>query len=229
MKARYLIFLLALLLAAALPAQQARAQDPVAEAIKQGVKKVIVALDLKIQRIQNRTIWLQNAQKVLENTLSELRLTEIAHWTEEQRALYAAYYQELWEIKNAIAQYQRVHEIIRKQAALMAEYRKAYHLLRQDPNFTPAELENMYHVYTGILDESVKNLDQLLLVFHAHTTQMSDGKRLELIHSAADSIEQNYLDLQEFNRQHILLSLQRARERSNLQAIQRLYGLSTLE
>ena len=45
-----------------------KAQFPIAEIIKQAIKKVIVAVDLKIQKLQNKTIWLQNAQKAVENT-----------------------------------------------------------------------------------------------------------------------------------------------------------------
>lgn len=73
----------------------ANAQIAVLEVIKAGVKKVIKAVDLKVQRLQNETIWLQNAQKVLENQLSKLKLTEIADWTEKQKELYKNYYEEL--------------------------------------------------------------------------------------------------------------------------------------
>ena len=45
------------------PSEKVAAQDPIIEVIKAGVKKVIKAVDLKIQRLQNKTIWLQNAQR----------------------------------------------------------------------------------------------------------------------------------------------------------------------
>ena len=51
-------------------AERANAQFVVGEVIKLTVTKVIKAIDLKVQRMQNQTIWLQNAQKVLENQLS---------------------------------------------------------------------------------------------------------------------------------------------------------------
>lgn len=205
--------------------QRAQAQDPITEVIRAGVTKVIVAVDLKIQRLQNETIWLQNAQKVLENKLSELRLTEIANWTERQRQLYAEYYEELWKVKAAISYYGQVRDIMRQQAALVEEYRRAYALFRQDSNFSPEELDYMQRVYTGILGESVKDLDQVLLVISSFATQMSDGERLALIHRAAESIGRHYSDLREFNEQGIRLSLQRARERNDLQRVERLYGL----
>jgi hypothetical protein len=71
-----------------LPIQKTRAQIPIAEIIKAAVTKVIKAVDLKVQRLQNKTIWLQNAQKTLENKMSQLKLTEIKDWVEKQRKLY---------------------------------------------------------------------------------------------------------------------------------------------
>lgn len=61
-------------------AGEVKAQDPITLIIKEGIKKVIVAVDLKIQRLQTKTIWLQNAQKALENTMSKLKLTQITDW-----------------------------------------------------------------------------------------------------------------------------------------------------
>lgn len=205
--------------------QAVQAQDPITAVIQAAVTKAIVAMDLMVQRLQNETIWLQNAQKVLENTLSEIQLTEIADWTERQRQLYAGYYEELWQVKSAITYYQRVQDIIQQQKSLVAEYKRAYSLFRQDENFTPDELDFMYQVYTGILGESIKHLDQLLLLTSTGTTQMSDGKRLELLQQAANHIEQNYSDLREFNAENIRLSLQRAKERNNLQIMKHLYNL----
>ena len=67
------------------PVQQAAAQIPILEIIKAGVKKVIRAVDLQIQRLQNKTVWLQNAQKVLENKMAALKLTEISDWAAKQK------------------------------------------------------------------------------------------------------------------------------------------------
>ena len=44
------------------PTQRSSAADPILEVIKQAVIKVIKAVDLMIQRLQNVTIALQNAQ-----------------------------------------------------------------------------------------------------------------------------------------------------------------------
>jgi hypothetical protein len=209
-----------------LPVQQANA-TPIAilEIIKAAVKKVIKAVDLKIQRLQNKTIWLQNAQKTLENALSKLKLDEIADWTEKQKEQYRKYYEELTQVKAIISYYQRIRDITKKQLRLVDEYKRAWSLIRQDSHFTADEIEYMAKVYSGILDESLKNIDQINLIIKSFTTKMSDAKRLELINNAADQVDDNYSDLVQFNRQNTLLSLQRAKTEREVQIVKKFYGL----
>lgn len=208
----------------ALP-QNADAQIAVVEVIKAGVKKVIKAVDLKIQRLQNETIWLQNAQKVLENQLSKLKLTEIADWTTKQKNLYSEYYDELWKIKSSIAYYKRIKDLTQKQIAIVDEYKWAWNLFRQDKHFNAEELNHMEKVYSGILDESIKNLDQILMVISSFKTQMSDAERLEVINRAADHMDDNYSDLKQFNTGNITLSIQRATSLDETAQLKEIYGI----
>lgn len=208
-----------------LPYSNLNAQDPITLVIQQGIIKVIKAVDLKIQRLQNETIWLQNAQKVIENAMSKVRLDEITDWVDKQRTLYKDYFDELWRVKNGIAYYYRIREIMEKQTRLVKEYKRAWSLFKEDKHFTPDELLYMGRVYNGILDESVKNIDQLFLVIHSFSTQMTDAKRLDIIKNAAGSMETAYNDLKAFNQQNILLSLQRARTANEVNMVKRMYGI----
>lgn len=214
-----------IVLMVSMPTTEANAQVAVLEVIKAGVKKVIKAVDLKVQRMQNETLWLQNAQKVMENQLSKLKLGEIATWSEKQRTLYAKYYTDLWKVKTAISYYHRIKEITNKQVFLVDEYRNAWAMAQKDDNFNPQERQYMFDVYTGILKESAKNIDQILLIVNSFKTQMTDAERLVLINKAADRIDQNFRDLKQFNSQNILLSLQRSKTKQEINKIQNLYGL----
>lgn len=209
------------------PVQETKAAIPVLEIIKQAVIKVIKAIDLMIQRLQNKTIWLQNAQKVLENKLSQLKLTEIAQWTEKQRQLYKKYYDELWQVRKTLATYHRITLIIQRQKQIVQQYKFTWDMVNQDKHFTKSEIDYMYRVYTGILNESLYNLDEIILVINSFKTQMSDAKRLEIINKAGDSIDKNYQDLQQFNNQNIQLSLNRAKDEHEIVAVKKLYGLPT--
>ena len=203
----------------------ATAQIAVLEVIQAGVKKVIKAVDLKVQRLQNETIWLQNAQKVLENQLSKLKLSEIADWSEKQKDLYEEYYTSLWKVKSVIAYYKRVHEIVSTQGNILDEYRGAWALFEKDKHFTAYELLSMQKVYSGILDESIKNLDELLLAVSSLKTQMEDSARLEIIAEVAGKMQSNYADLKQYNTENAGLSLKRASSLEDAAKIRELYGL----
>lgn len=225
-KKKIMMYLLCLLLVST-PARPAEtvAVFPVIGLIKAAAKKVIKAIDLRIQRLQNKTIWLQNAQKKLENTLSKLKLNEISDWTQKQRNLYRDYYEELTKVKSIITYYQLIRDISHKQVRLVNEYERAWSLFQQDSHFDETELDYMQKVYSGILDESVKNIDQIFLILDSFTTQMSDAKRLEIINAAANQIDVNYNDLTLFNKQNVLLSLQRAKTAHEVDVVRKLYAI----
>lgn len=225
-KRKISLCLLCLLLVSS-PARPAKAVValPIVGVITAAIKKVILAIDLRIQRLQNKTIWLQNAHKKLENTLSKLKLDDISQWTQKQKDLYKNYYEELMKVKSIISYYQRIRDITQKQVRLVNEYERAWDLIRQDPNFKVTELEYMHKVYSGILNESLNNIDQIFLILDSFTIQMSDAKRLEIINTAADQIEANYDDLRLFNRQNRQLSLQRAKTKHDVDAIKKFYGI----
>jgi len=214
----------ALCMAALLSAQSTQA-DPIVVVIKAAVKKVIKAIDLRIQRLQNEQIRLQNAQKAIENALSKVKLKEISEWVEKQRKQYAVYYEELWKVKAAITYYHEIKAIIQKQKDLVDEYKRAYELFRKDGHFKADEISYMSDIYEGILVESLHNVDQILLVVNSFKTQMTDAKRLELIGQAAARIDDNLVDLRTFNNSNVLISIQRSKDQAEITAVRKYYGI----
>jgi hypothetical protein len=202
-----------------------KAQDPITEIIRMGVIKVIKAVDLKIQRMQNETLWLQNAQKVLENTLTKARLEEISGWVQSQRDLYKQYYEELWKVKSAIAFYSRIQALVKKQALVVRLYREAWAGVSKDNHFTAEELMYIGDTYIGILKQSLNNLEQVQLVIQSFALEMSDGQRLEMIEEVASDIDQNYSDLKAFNVRNVQISLGRAKDEHEVEVVRMIYGI----
>jgi mannitol-specific phosphotransferase system IIBC component len=204
----------------------ADAQVIVGSVISSTVGRVIRAIDLEVQRMQNQTIWLQDAQKTLENQLSKLKLSEISQWSQKQKDLFSSYYQELWDIKTVIAYYSKITELTEKQVALVNSYNQAWALLKNDKHFTVNELTYMSQVYSGILQASVNDLDQLLNIIHANKTQMPDAKRMEIINKTADHMDSNYNDMERFNTENQMLSIQRAQDENEVQTLKQYYGIN---
>lgn len=193
--------------------------------VTQAIKKVILAMDAQVQRLQNKTIGLQNAQKMLENMLSKLKLEEISDWTEKQREQYARYFDELWRIKNAIATFQEVKELAKDQVKLVQQYQRIFSLLRQDSQFRPEELHHMFQVYAGMVEASLQQVEKVTLVIRSFQTQMSDADRLRIIRDAKVSIAAITLDMQRYTEQNMRLRLLRTRDSRELEAVRSYYGL----
>ena len=197
------------------------------EIIRQGVKRAIKAVDLKIQRLQNQSIWLQNAQQVLENTLSKLKLSQIAEWTDKQREQYQKYYQELSQVRSWISQYSRLKEMTERQISLVKEYQRVWTIIRSAEVYSTEELEFMARVYNGMLDESFRSVEQLSQVVRSFSLDMSDAARLTLINQAADRLQVNYNDLRRFNTENLLLGLQREHQQREIDRQWRWVGKET--
>ena len=222
-KFNFLPLLLSFLVLCLAPAGNANAQ--VIEIIKKAAIKVIKAIDLQVQRLQNVSIELQNIQKQVENTLAKFKLQEIADWTEKQKQLYQDYFDELWRVKSFIIYYKRITAIIQKEKELVNEYKRAFALIRKDNHFSEEEIKYIDGVYTGIIDKSTGSLDQILLLLESFTVQMSDAQRLELLNRSADEIETYASDLRRFTDRNKQLSLQRAKNLEEVETLKKLYGI----
>ena len=216
-----LVFLAAILT----PVPETKAAIPWAQIIKEAIKKVVKAVDLLIQRRQNRVIKLQNAQKALENVMSKLKLEEIADWVKKQRDLYKEYYDELKKVKAVVSYYFKIKQLAEKNLQVVEAYQRMWVLLSKDQNFKAAELAYMKKVYESILDETAKNVELLSSVVKSFTLQMTDAERLALIDKAAARVDLNYSELLSFNRENKMLSLSRAKTQQDIDAVKALYGL----
>ena len=208
-----------------IPHEKTQAQIPVVSIVSGVIKKVITALDLKVQQLQNQTIALQNAEQSLENSMSLGNLNDITGWIGKERALYQSYYKELATVKTIISDYDEVKRIISQQEELVWEYKNANSLFNHDKHFSATELSQIANVYNGILQESIRNLDEVLLAVKSFSTQMSDAERLLLVHKASSGMQKNLNDLRQFNNANVQLSLQRAKDEQDKEVVKQLYGL----
>jgi hypothetical protein len=204
---------------------RASAQADIIQIIKDAIVKVIRAVDLKIQRLQNETIWLQDAQKVLENTLAKAKLAEIGDWVQKQKDLYGNYFDELQQVKSVIVYYHRIREITDMEARMITNYKRALALFRQDNHFTADEIVYIGEVYAGMIEKSAANLDQVTLVVEALTTSMTDAERMKIIDDAYGAISENYRDLEQFTTENQVLSLRRSKDAQEIDVVKELYGL----
>jgi hypothetical protein len=189
------------------------------------LKRVIMAIDLKVQQAQTKTIVLQEGQKQLENVMQETRLADITDWVRQQKELYDAYYQELWQVKNVLRYYSAVKAMIDRQARMIDGYKRAFAAVNRDPHFSAEEVGHMIMVYKSILDASTALTDELGILINAFSTQMDDADRLAMINNLSAGIDRSYRQLQLYTQENMLLSLQRAKGQGDIIMIKGLYEI----
>jgi hypothetical protein len=141
-------------------------------------------------------------------------------------SLHKAFLDGLMEVSPTVRNYKRVGDIVNYQVILVREYRNAYGQFQSDGNFNPQELAYLGRVYDNLFDESLRNLDELLVIITAGKARMSDDERLQAIDRIYADMQDKLIFLRHFNNNTTILTVQRAKERNDAQAIRNSYGIN---
>ncbi len=150
---------------------RAQSIDPVSLIIA----KVIKAIDLKVQKLQNETIWLQQAQSLAENELSKLKLSEIRGWQQQLNDLYAGYFAELKLVKSSVTGLSQVRRILEMQKQVLVEYGRM------------AKDARVKGEYDALLNTSTDVLQTLYAVMGSQYS-MKDAERICMITTLKDAM-----------------------------------------
>ncbi len=130
----------------------------------------------------------------------------------------------LMDVSPAVKKYQRISDIIKYQFQIVQLYKSAFNQFKADKSFTPKEIEYIGKVYSNLFHETTKNLDELAMVITTGKLRMSDDERLKAIDRIYASVEDQFSFLQDFTTSTSYLSLQRQREKAEVEMSKRLYG-----
>ena len=140
-------------------------------------------------------------------------------------SVHATFLNGLNAISPGVANYGRIADILLQQANLVTEYKRYQQEFSQSGSFNADELGYMANVYTTLLQESLQNLSRLTDILAAGKLRMSDAERLKAIDKIyADSSDQSAF-LKSFDRQGVVLSLQRSKDLNDSQTLKQLYQI----
>ncbi|WP_448698247.1 TerB family tellurite resistance protein [Mucilaginibacter sp. AW1-3] len=140
-------------------------------------------------------------------------------------SLHSTFLNGLNAVSPSVANYGRVADIILLQANLVTEYSRYKKQFAQSGSFNASELSYMANVYTTLLQQSLQNLSRLTDVLMAGKLRMSDAERLKAIDRIHEDSSDQYQFLQHFDRQGVILSLQRTKDVNDVQTLKSLYHL----
>jgi hypothetical protein len=132
----------------------------------------------------------------------------------------------LYAVNPAVRNYKRIPYIISYQQFLLKEYKRAYSKFRNDPNLTAREIRYLENVYEYLFNQSLRNLDELVMVVTASKLRMSDEERLHAIDRIYTDMESKVTFLKVFNSSTQALVVQRAKDTHEVTTLQKLYDVT---
>jgi hypothetical protein len=173
---------------------------------------------------------LKQLEEILDNMYKGYRIltqgyNRIKDIAEGNYKLHQLFLDGLLAINPSVRDYKRIPMIIRYQLFLAEEYQHAFRKFRDDPNFSPDELRYLELVYSNLINQSLKNLEELTMVVTASKLRMSDDERLKSIDRIYFDMESKVSFLKKFNGETQLLAIQRAKEKGDVETMRKLYGV----
>jgi hypothetical protein len=137
--------------------------------------------------------------------------------------LHQVFLDGLFAVNPSVAKYKRILEIIRYQSLLMKEYRRAFNKFKNDSNLTSDEIKYLERVYSYLVNQTLRNLEELTMIVTADKLRMSDDERIQSIDRIYFDIENKLSFLRYFNNSTQVLVFQRAKDASEVGAVKKLY------
>lgn len=143
--------------------------------------------------------------------------------TQGNFTLHKTFLDALMQVSPVVKNYKRVGDIVNYQILLIKESKIALKRFSRSKSFSEKEIAYFEKVYDNLFKESLRNLDELTTVITANKLRMSDDERLKAIDAIYLEMQDKLQFLRDFNASSNILSLQRAKEHNDVDALQGIY------
>jgi hypothetical protein len=140
--------------------------------------------------------------------------------------LHQVFLDGLYAVNPSVQNYARVARIIQYQQQLVRDYKKALARFRTDENLSAREILYIEKVYSDLSQQSLRNLDELLMVITASKLRMSDEERLQTIDRIYYDLEDKLVFLKHFNSSTQVLVMQRAKAQQDVRSLRQLHDVT---
>jgi hypothetical protein len=131
----------------------------------------------------------------------------------------------LLAVSPVVQKYRRIADITSYQLRIVKGCKTALHQFKQDKHFTPDEIEHLGKVYSNLLNEGIKCLDELAMIITSGKLRMSDDERLQAIDKIYGKIVEQFSFLQDLNNSTAILSVQREKDQQELDISRKVNGI----
>lgn len=175
----------------------------------------------KLEQLKNILNEMYKGYQILSNGYETVRSIAEGNYN-----LHEIFLDGLYLVNPAVRNYKRIPLIINYQVFLTNEYKRAYNKFKSDPNLNAHEINYLESVYSYLISQSLRNIEELTMIITASKLRMSDDERLRAIDRIYYDMGGKVSFIRYFNNSTQLLLMQRSRKMSEVISIQRLYNIN---
>jgi hypothetical protein len=139
--------------------------------------------------------------------------------------LHRDFINRLKNVNPSIRKYAKVADIIAYQVKIIKQTKSTIQQIRETKQFTEAELDHCKQVFGNLLDECMKNVEELILVTTSGKLEMKDDERLKRIDGLYADVQDKYSFACAFSEDMGLLAVQRLGEQMGIHRSKLLNGI----
>ncbi|SFW89849.1 hypothetical protein [Chitinophaga sancti] len=119
-------------------------------------------------------------------------LNTISDFKNGEFNLHRIFFNSLKEVNPAVRKYAGIADIVAVQTDILTLYKSTSRYLKSGNSFLPNEINYIDQVYTRVLNDCSKNIDELITLITDSSLQMSDDERLAKIDQLKANMSDNY-------------------------------------
>lgn len=174
----------------------------------------------KLEQLKNILDEMYKGYQILSNGYETVRSIAEANFN-----LHEIFLDGLYLVNPAVKNYKRIPLIVNYQVFLTNEYKRAYNKFKSDHNITASEINYLQSVYSYLINQSLRNIEELTMIITASKLRMSDDERLRAIDRIYYDMGGKVSFLVYFNNSTQLLLMQRSKHESEVKSVQKLYDV----
>ena len=176
-----------------------------------------------IQQIAALKVYIGYAKKGYK--IAKEGLNTIGGFTKGEFNLHTDYLNSLKSVNPEVRRYVKVAEIIALQVKIIQNYNRTYRQLNSSDAFSEDELAYIGRVYSRLLDDCDKTLDELITITTDGKLEMKDDERIERIDKLYLDMQDKFTFSQSFSNDAKSLAASRLNDKSDVQTSRVLQGI----
>jgi hypothetical protein len=176
-----------------------------------------------IQQIAAFMAYLSYVQKGY--SIAQKGLTTIDNIKKGDFNLHSDFFAHLKNVNPKISRYAKVAHIIAIKARIAQVYKDTYKQAQASGLYNAEEVDYIFTVFANLLNNCSTVIAELTKVITPDELEMKDGERLKRIDAFYSTMQEHYTFAQGFGRETKLLTIQRMKEKKDVQQSRILNGI----